>query len=341
MSAPNPYYDAAKPHHTPQGFVNNDREAKLPELSFAEQVYYNFTGYFRPTAPPEGGYDAFARAWSARPALDALRANDRATTVTWLGHASVLLQIEGLNVLTDPIASERASPVSFTGPIRRVPAPAMPEALPKIDVVVVSHNHYDHLDRPTVLALHRANPEIRFLVPLGLAAWFRHEGIANVRELDWWDTVDHGPLRITATPVQHWSKRTIWDRNRSLWAGWMVENRRTAWRFYFSGDTGYSADFKAIRQRLGPVDLAALPIGAYEPRDFMRVQHANPEDAVRMALDLDARTVLGVHWGTFELTQEPFDRPPLDLATARAKLGMADERFFVMKHGETRRIGAP
>ena len=297
------------------------------------------TGYFRPKRPPLAGYDAFAKEWSTRPELEWLRSNRRETSVTWLGHASTLLQLEGVNILTDPNFSVRASPLGWAGPIRRVPAPVQVADLPPIDWVLISHNHYDHLDRPTVLSLAAANPKLRFFVPLGMKEWFAREGIVNVHEADWWDSLDVGTVKLHLVPVQHWSKRTVWDRNHSLWGGFVVERiQGKPWRFLYTGDTGYSADFAAIRTRLGDIDFAALPIGAYEPRDFMRVQHVNPEDAVRIMLDVNARHALGVHWGTFELTQEPFDQPPDDLAAARSKFGVSAERFFLMKHGETRRL---
>jgi N-acyl-phosphatidylethanolamine-hydrolysing phospholipase D len=335
----NPYYNPEKSHHRPTGFANSDPQATTPELSFLDQLERNLTGYFRPKGPPKGGYEAFARDWSAPLEREWIRANRTQTAVTWLGHASILLQTDGRNLLMDPVFSERASPLSFMGPPRRVPSPAQVSDLPAIDVVLVSHNHYDHLDRPTILALHRAQPTIQYIVPLGLKAWFINEGITNVAEFDWWDSTDLGTLRIHVTPAQHWSKRTIWDRNESLWCGFMIESRtERPWRFLYTGDTGYSRDFTEIRKRLGMMDFVALPIGAYEPRDFMRTQHINPADAAQIVLDLEARAAFGVHWGTFELTQETFDQPVEDLALARAKLGIAPERFFVMKHGATHRI---
>ena len=338
----NPYYDASKPHHRPTGFVNSDPQATTPDLGFLSQVYRNLTGYFRPLGPPKGGYEAFGREWSAKPELEWLRTNRSQTAVTWLGHASILMQVDGLNILMDPNFSDRASPLSWIGPRRRVPPPVQVPDLPAIDVVFISHNHYDHMDRPTLLALARAHPKLRFIVPLGMKAWFANERIDNVRELDWWNTIDIGAVRLHLAPVQHWSKRTIWDRNHALWGGLVVESRTDRpWRFLYTGDTGYSKDFAEIRRRLGAFDFLAVPIGAYEPRDFMRVQHVNPDDAVRILLDLEAREALGVHWGTFELTQEPFDQPLEDLAAARAKHGVASDRFFVMKQGETRRIARP
>jgi L-ascorbate metabolism protein UlaG (beta-lactamase superfamily) len=205
--------------------------------------------------------------------------------------------------------------------------------------VVISHNHYDHLDLGTVKRLAaQAGGSPRFYVPLGLKPWFSEAGIADVTELDWWDSREMGGVRIHFVPVQHWSKRTLTDRDQTLWGGWVLDHPR--YRMFFAGDTGYSKDFADIGRRFGRFDLAALPIGAYEPRWFMAPYHVNPAEAIQIRQDLNAKVALGVHWGTFEMTDEPLDEPPQVLARELARRGIPPESFFVLKHGETRRLGA-
>jgi L-ascorbate metabolism protein UlaG (beta-lactamase superfamily) len=204
---------------------------------------------------------------------------------------------------------------------------------------VISHNHYDHLDLDSVRRLAaQSGGSPRFYVPLGLDAWFRDAGIGNVVELDWWESRVEKGLTIHCVPVQHWSKRTLTDRDQTLWSGWVFEH--PSFRAFFSGDTGYSRDFADIGRRFGGFDFAALPIGAYEPRWFMSAYHVNPEEAVRIQDDLHARIALGIHWGTFEMTDEPLDEPPQALARALAQRGRGKEHFFVLMHGETRRLEA-
>jgi N-acyl-phosphatidylethanolamine-hydrolysing phospholipase D len=262
-----------------------------------------------------------------------------------LGHVTLLLQVGGLNILMDPTLADFAGPYGRFGAPRRVPAPLTPEQLPPIDVVLISHNHYDHLCDATIARLVASGQRPRFFVPMGLKAWFDARDIAKVTELDWWQTaaLDHG-LQLHFTPSQHWSRRTPWDTNASLWGGYMVEwtrDKAPAWRFLFPGDTGYSQDFKAIRERLGAVDFLALPIGAYLPRDFMKPMHVNPADAVQLMLDLQAKQGMGVHWGTFMLTQEAFDHPPRELALALQERGLPPDSVWLMRHGETRGIPLP
>ena len=263
--------------------------------------------------------------------------------VTWIGHASTLLQLGGINVLTDPIFSERASPVSFAGPKRAQPPGLAPADLPRIDVVVISHNHYDHCDAESLktLNLQAGGPPL-FLVPLGLKAWLADLGITNAVELDWWQSQRVGAVEVVMTPVQHWSARGLGDRMKTLWGGWAFF--APDFQAFFAGDTGYSADFADIRQRFAArqgetgFDLALIPVGAYEPRWFMREQHVNPEESVRIHRDLKARRSLGIHWGTFELTDEPLDEPPLALARARQAAGVADDEFRVTAIGQTLRL---
>jgi len=283
---------------------------------------------------PAGGYHFE----TAQPETAYLKANRRDTTVTWIGHATVLFQTAGVNVLTDPQFSERASPVQFAGPKRVVPATPGLAGLPHIDAVLVSHDHYDHLDVASVKALARqpGGPP-RFFVGLGSKAWFADLGITDVVEMDWWQKVEFMGLDLHFVPVQHWSKRTLTDENQRLWGGWVV--RQPAFSFYFAGDTGYSMDFSDVGRRFGGFDLAAIPIGAYEPRWFMHVMHVNPEESVRIHRDVKSRASLGIHWGTFDdLTDESLYEPPKVLAAEARKAGLAEGEFFVLKHGETRRL---
>jgi L-ascorbate metabolism protein UlaG (beta-lactamase superfamily) len=264
-----------------------------------------------------------------------LRANREQRTLTWIGHATLLLQLDGKNILTDPQFSHRASPVQWAGPTRVVPPGLSMQDLPPIDIVLISHDHYDALDKDSILALHRrpAGARTRFYVPLGLKLWFEALSIRQVIEMDWWDVHHDDGAAVVAVPAQHWSKRGLFGRNTSLWAGWIVQ--LNGFRFFFAGDSGYAPHFKEIGRRYGPIDLAALPIGAYEPRWFMAADHMTPEEAVQVHRDVGARKSVAIHWGTFILTDEPLDEPPRRLAQARKAQGLADKEFAVLRHGET------
>ena len=253
--------------------------------------------------------------------------------ITWIGHESFLYQNKDINILTDPHFTERASPLSFAGP-KRYMAPGMAiEDLPNIDVVTISHSHYDHLDYVTVKSLSEKFKNILFVVPLGLKEWFEGKGIYNVKELDWWDSIKVQQTAITFAPVQHWSARGLFDRNESLWGAWHFKNNSHS--FIHLGDTGYTNDFKEIRKKLGPVDLAAIPIGAYEPRYIMEFSHMNPEEAVMSYFDLEATEAVGMSWGTFILTDEPVTEPPEKLNEALQRYDLSESDFFTLSHGET------
>lgn len=276
-----------------------------------------------------------------RPDTTWLAANRSDSTLTWIGHVTFLFQYRGLNILTDPVFGERASPLDFAGPKRYMPPAMHIDHLPPIDIVLLSHNHYDHLDRDAVRQIARRNEgRTRFLVPLKVADWFRREGIDNVIELDWWGEtapLEHrAGVRAWFLPTQHFSGRGISDRNATLWGSWALEI--DGYRLYFAGDTGYGQDFADIGAVFGGFDLSLIPIGAYEPQWFMKTVHVNPEDAVRIHRDVQSKLSVGMHWGTFILTDEPVDEPPQRLARARADQGVAEHAFVVMRHGETRRL---
>lgn len=262
-----------------------------------------------------------------------LRAGGMNPSITWIGHATVLVQIEGVNILTDPQWSERASPVSWGGPRRLSPPGLRFEDLPRIDVVLISHDHYDHLDRDTVKRLAAAYDPL-FLVPLGLKAWFAKNGMTRVEEMDWWQEREYRALKFVCVPAQHFSQRTLTDANQRLWASWSVLSPER--RFYFSGDTGYFTFFKEIGQRLGPFDVAALAIGAYLPPEMMKFVHLTPEEAVQAFIDLKAGALLGIHWGTFDLTDEPLGEPPQRLLAEIRRRNIDSSRAWIFKIGETR-----
>jgi N-acyl-phosphatidylethanolamine-hydrolysing phospholipase D len=243
-----------------------------------------------------------------------------------------------MNVLLDPVWSPRASPVQWMGPKRLLPpAMALPD-LPRIDVVMVTHNHYDHLDFPTLRRLAaQVGGSPLFVVPLGVGRTLLRAGAPAERivELDWWQRHRHGELELTLTPAQHWSKRWAWgDRNRALWGGFAVKGDGV--QLWYPGDTGYHPGlFARIGEHLGVVDLALLPIGAYQPRWFLAPQHINPDEAVEIFRILRPKRALAVHWGTFVLTDEPLHQPPLDLAEALRRHGIAPADFSVPALGET------
>ncbi len=375
-SVTNPYYDPQKPHHTKDGFKNNYLTESIGG-SFLRWQYEHFT---HSLPPPENHY-AFP---IVQPDLNWLRNNRTQNSATWIGHATVLMQVNGVNLITDPVFSKRVSPLSFIGPARKVPLPMTITDLPHIDVVLISHNHYDHLDKESVRQLNRqpGGPPL-FLVPLGIKRWMANAGIDNVRELDWWQETSVPGLTLHFVPAQHWSSRTFIDRFQSLWGGWMVRTAPIAafvptipiipivpivpivlivpvvpiapialpastgnkaptsseekkpFSFFFAGDTGYSKDFADIQRRFDSVDLALLPIGAYAPRWFMRNQHIDPLEAVKIHQDLRARHSMAIHWGTFELTDEALDAPPKVLAQALSEAGIATDQFSVLDHGAT------
>lgn len=250
---------------------------------------------------------------------------------TFINHATFLLQFPGLNVLTDPVYSERTSPFTFMGP-KRVRAPGIPfDILPAIDVVVVSHNHYDHLDLET-LKMIDAKFHPLFLVPLGDERYLKEAGIQNVKQMDWWEEVRVKDVKFTFAPSRHWSARHLWDKNESLWGSFMIDSG--AVKVYHAGDTGHGKHFLDIKTRLGAPDLALLPIGAYKPRWFMQAMHMDPEDAVKAHIDLGAARSIGMHFGTFQLTDEGIDEPVNDLLTNLNKYQIANDKFIVLDQGQ-------
>lgn len=323
MGGPKP---GAPAHHAEGGFRNTN-PGYVPATVWVRTKFF-FSRVWATTFHPRS-------ATLPRVANDGrtLRENRSEATVTWVGHSTLLIQLDGVNLLTDPHWSDRASPFSFAGPKRVTPPGLRFEDLPPIHLVLISHDHYDHLDVATVLRLAEVHRPL-FLVPLGLKAWLAHLGITTVEELDWWESRSINGLTLTCLPAQHFSSRTFWDRNRRLWSGWAVAGRSK--RVFFAGDTGYYDVFKEIGSRLGPFDLAAIPIGAYMPAEIMKSGHTTPEEALQLFEDVRGRRFLGIHWGTFDLAEEPIEEPPRRVEAEARRRGMDPDRLFLLKHGETR-----
>jgi N-acyl-phosphatidylethanolamine-hydrolysing phospholipase D len=251
--------------------------------------------------------------------------------LTWIGHATFLVRMDGVAFLTDPMFSERASPFSFMGPRRMVPPGVPLTALPRVDFVLLTHDHYDHTDLPTVR--HLARRGIPFIVPLGMAEWVRAAG-GHATELEWWGETMVGGVTVTCVPARHFSGRSLRDRNRRLWCGWVVSGKTR--RFYDAGDTAYPDHFGEIGERLGPMDLATVPVGAYLPASMMHPVHTTPEEALQIAEDVRARRAVAMHFGTFDLSDEPLDQPPRRFRAEADRRGWGADRAWIMKIGENR-----
>ena len=251
-----------------------------------------------------------------------LNLNEDNNYTVWIGHSTFLIKKSNITILTDPIFSDRASPFKNIGPKRLIPPALNLTDLPNIDFVTVSHNHYDHLDIVSLKEIYIRNPEAIFLVPAGDKKLLVRKGIQNVYEYEWWDGFKTSNIEIIFTPVQHWSKRGLFDRNKSLWGGWFF--KFNDYSLYHAGDTGYSNDFKETRIRLGSPKYAFIPIGAYDPEWFMAESHVNPEDAVQIMLDLGAENSFGMHWATFKLTDEDTLEPKERLLKAINNINMGN-----------------
>lgn len=311
-------------HQTTDGFFNP--YSSWENHGFRDMLKWGFSQ--KPEIP-----DEYTFPWVNND-LNFLQDPDNQPNFTWIGHATFLIQLHGKTILTDPFFSHRASPVSWAGPERMVPSAVELAQLPPIDYVVISHNHYDHLDYSTVKYL--AERGTRFIVPLKMDEWFERHGMSNVIARDWWQQTDENGITFTATPAQHFCARTPFDRNKVLWASWIIQADGVS--IYFAGDTGYFPGFKEIGNRFPEISVALLPIGAYNPRWFMKPVHMNPEDAVKAFQDLGAEFAIAMHWGTIKLTDEPMDEPPKRLCQSLENRQIDQGRFLVMAFGETREL---
>jgi N-acyl-phosphatidylethanolamine-hydrolysing phospholipase D len=318
-------------HHTADGFRN---PAGSPERGgdFGDwtSFFWRRLGRRAPeVAVPEGHVLPAAEVHAG------LDGRNGADSLTWLGHASFLLRLDGRTVLTDPFLTDHASPLPPFGPTRFAPPALRPGELPPVDVILLSHNHYDHLDLPTLDAL-PGKARIEVVAPLRLGGYFSERGYPNVRELDWYQESVVQGLQVRALPAIHFSKRTLFDRNQTLWTGYVIQSRRR--RIYFAGDTAYGPVFAELAAGLDRFDLALLPIGAYEPRVLMRGSHTTPEEAVQIGRELRAERIVGMHWGAIVLTDEPPFEPPERFRRAAAAAGWRDDVAWIMRIGETRAI---
>lgn len=323
-------------HHNPDGGFRNPWPATRPH-GFKDFLTWRLLERPRDARQPDPPRDSLPR---RMPAIVRPRAARGYRSATWVGHSSVLLQLGPLNVLTDPMWSERASPVQWIGP-RRIMSPAVDfDALPDIDVVLQSHNHYDHLDSATVRRLAARYPSARWLCPLGVGELLRSFGVRDPVERDWWQALETPSFAATCTPAQHFSGRTLRDRNKTLWAGWTLAADGV--NVYFAGDTALHPEFPSIASRLGPFDLVMLPIGAYDPEWFMGAVHMNPEEAVsayRHLVSNEQRTAcLPIHWGTIRLTDEPTEAPRIRFERAWSDAGLPSSANWLLAHGETRQF---
>ncbi|MCB1200801.1 MAG: MBL fold metallo-hydrolase [Leptospiraceae bacterium] len=317
-----PFYTTL--HHTKTGFTNiwgdNERASVMRAAGWIAGKMFDF----RTALPlPLEKIDE----------TQLLSVEDR-LSIIWVGHSTFIIKMQGVTILTDPVFSDRVSPVSFAGPKRISPLPWQIAELPKIDYVIISHNHYDHLDTASIAELEKKFAPV-FLVPLKIKETLKKAGAQKVVELDWWQYIpfesDNKKLTFHCTPAKHFSGRGVADRDETLWAGWYMEYGQH--KIYFAGDTAYSNHFQEIRQRLGAPTIAMLPIGAYQPRWFMRAVHVNPEEAVQAFIDLSAKEFIAMHWGTFVLADEDFMAPRKETLEAAEKHKINPDKIHILPIG--------
>ena len=312
-------------HHGESGFVNTDPdfiEAGFTEMApwILKKLPATFSSSEKIEIPREYNDGSFLN-------------GNKPYTATWIGHATVLIQMEGKTFLTDPVWSDRVGPFKWAGS-PRISDPGMSiDKLPPIDFILISHNHYDHLDESSIEEIVDKNPNVKFFVPLRVRDWFEERGIHNVEELDWWEGATFNGLKIICTPSQHFSGRWVNDKNQTLWCSWTVLGQK---KLFFAGDSGYCSHFKNIGKKFGPFDLTLIPIGAYEPRRLMKPVHMNPEEAVQTCLDVRGKKLLGIHWGTFVMTDEPMDEPPKKLYDTVTQQQLSKDDYWALKIGETK-----
>jgi N-acyl-phosphatidylethanolamine-hydrolysing phospholipase D len=253
--------------------------------------------------------------------------------ITWVGHSTFLIQTNGVNILTDPVWSNQVGPLPGIGPKRQTPPAISWDKLPRIDIVLISHNHYDHLDKRTVLRLESDFQPV-FIVPLGLERLLDSWGISRILELNWWDSIRVGDIVYTCTPAQHSSQRGLFDKNKTLWSGWMISALTST--IFFAGDTGYFPGFSEIGNRFPGIDVALLPIGAHKPEWYMRAMHMGPRDALRAFHDLRAKHMIGMHWGAFDGSDERMDSPPIDILHLADSLSVDANSIWTLALGESR-----
>lgn len=257
-------------------------------------------------------------------------------SVTFINHSTFLIQINGVNILTDPFYSYRASPLTWAGPKRvRNPGVRM-EDLPPVDIILISHNHYEHMDKPALRKLHKLFPDAAVYTGLGNIPDIEETGFMNVTEMDWWESTETEGITLTFVPARHFSARTLWDRNKTLWGGFVISG--DAGKIYFAGDTAKGMHDKMLADRFGGFDLSLIPIGAYEPRWFMKYSHLNPEEAVQVHIETGSKFTIGGHFGTVQLTDEGIDEPTEALKEALKQAGIPESEFIVPHFGETYKI---
>lgn len=323
--------DGPRPwHHLPDGRFRNPPGSPRHSVSFSKIVSHisrHMGGDEYDMTPPPG------HLLTPEATLEGLRNLNGGRSLTWLGHSSFLIRLAGRTLLLDPFLSTYASPVSGVGPRRYVAPPLRADQLPQVDVLVVSHNHYDHLDEAVVESL-PGKTRTTVIAPLGLGGFFRDRGYTDIRELDWNGSTAVGDLTITGLPAIHFSRRGLGDGNTTLWSGWSLAGEGL--KIYYSGDTAYGPVFRDIGRDHGPFDLGLVTIGAYHPREMFGASHASPEEAAQMCLDLGIRRAVGMHWGVIRLTGEPPYEPGPRFTEAARKAGLPKEAVWRMAIGQTR-----